>query len=160
MKCMTLAKKRYCQRYLYKQKKIFHCNLQTVSEEQNFASVIHQLPARYFFSASDKCFAGNIFHLCQQRTLCSPVTFSFISDLLTLRQRYSLHQQKFDASPAVSKLITSNVHTDRQRRSFCRQNTMLLPMLFALLAGDYIQSPATFSLCQQCSIFACIVYCR
>jgi hypothetical protein len=157
MKCMALAKKRCHQRYSYKQKKIFHCNLQTVSEERNFASGIHQSPARYFFSASDKHSAGDIFHFHQRRTLCSPATFSFASDLLTLRQRHSLCQQKFDASSAV---IASDVRTGRQRRSFCRRNTMLSPALFALLAGDYIQSPATFSLCQRCSIFAYIVYCR
>jgi hypothetical protein len=89
---MALAKKRCRQRYSYKQKKIFCCDLQTASEERNFASVIHQSPARYFFSISDKRFAGDIFHLRQRRTLCSPATFSFASDLLTLRQRHSLRQ--------------------------------------------------------------------
>jgi hypothetical protein len=83
---MALAKKRCRQCYSYKQKKNFHCNLQIASEEQNFASVIHQSPARYFFSTSDKRSANDIFHLRQRRTLCSPVTFSFASDLLTLRQ--------------------------------------------------------------------------
>jgi hypothetical protein len=115
---MALAKKRCRQRYSYKQKKIFHCDLQTASEEQNFASVIHQSPARYFFSASDKRSVDDIFHLRQRRTLCSPATFSFTNDLLTLCQRYLLRQRKFDASPAVSKLIASDVRTGRQRRSF------------------------------------------
>jgi hypothetical protein len=160
MKCMALAKKRCRQRYSYKQKNFFYYYLQTASEERNFVSVIHQSPARYFFSASAKCFTGDIFHFHQQRTSCSLATFSFISDLLTFHQRHSLRQWKFDASPVVSKLIASDVHTVCQRRSFCRQNTMLLPVLFTLLASNYIQSPATFSLRQRCSIFIYIVYYR
>jgi hypothetical protein len=98
---MALAKKRCCQRYSYKQKKFFHCDLQTASEERNFASVIHQSPVRYFSPPATNVlpaiyfiFASEERYVCQRHSLSPAIYSPFASDIhcasesLTLRQQY------------------------------------------------------------------------
>jgi hypothetical protein len=82
MMCMALAKKRYCQRYLYTQEKNFCCYSPITSEEQNFASVIPLSSARYYFPLVTNV-PPAIYYIFTSDELL------FASDLLTFHQRFT-----------------------------------------------------------------------